>query len=293
MLTKHRKMPRITLSSFESLLILSTSAVFGLTSCDIDYAGFAQNDLQESTKVMPTDIWISEALHQIDSLDKTPATYNVFKDFGAQIGTSELHFYGDNSLGKACFINDSVGVNEMYFENGRLIFSLHEQGPFDIPCIVAYANKKPYAAATKNENGHWNATTPSALNMDLTFVDKASSLALQAESQEKNPDFVYRIRQLSDTIVRQLTPSLDEQFVMNVVEGDPIQLYLESDSEDVFFTIGPKDGVNMEQRNWKGNASKTGDLLITVLSTTSKSKNYTLIAQRLVDKPQLSLQSIR
>jgi hypothetical protein len=287
------KMSLIKTSSLKPLLILSACILLSLNSCDTDYAGFSQSNLQISAEVMPTDIWIVEALQQIDSLDKIPETYSVIKDFGEKIGTSKLHFYGDNSLGKAFFSRDSIGLDEMYFENGRLIFSLDKRGPYQTPCIVAYANKKPYAAAIKDKDGQWKATTPSKLELDILFVENASSLAIQAELEEKNPDYVYRIKQLGDTIIRQLAPALNEQFVMNVMKGDPIALYLKSDSENVFFTIGPKDGVNMERRNWKGNASETGDLLITVFSTASETTDYTLIAKRLVDKPQLSLQSIR
>lgn len=285
-------MSPIKLFSYKSFLIFGSFAIISLTSCDIDYAGFAQNKPNNSA-IMPADIWVSDALHQIESLDTTSASYTVFKDFGQKIGTSKLYFYEDHSLGKMSFSIDSTDIDEMYFENGKLIFSLHNRSKSTSPYIVAYANNKPYAAAVQDNGEQWKATNPNYLNLDLAFINEASLLAVQTESKEKNPDYVYRISQLNDTITRQLAPSLNEYFVMNVMEGDPIQFYLESESEDMFFTIGPKDGVNMERRNWKGDATKTGDLLITVFSTNAIAHNYTLIAKRLINESQFSLQSIR
>lgn len=249
-----------------------------ISGCDSkeDIAPLSQ--AEEIVSLIPKEIWIDEALTCIESAEATPAKY-VLKNALPRF-RNELHvFFNQNKeVYKTEVFNAGNKVCALFFEGQRMVYSLHSENDSH-PVLVAYANEKPYAAAASSDTA-WTATDPNQVKLNLPMISASNASSHQMEEKEQKANYLRRLNTKTDSVNSNIAPFDKHSYVVNASKGDKLHIDLESSSNNVLFTMGPIDGINMEVRNWEGEVSKTGDIRITIFTIEPDSaESYKLFTQ--------------
>ena len=245
-----------------------------------DPFGNSSTKSSDDESVIPNSVWISDAEIYLANTENKDSTYALFAELnGPDNAEIKMVFGPRKHLHSVDILGDSNLSHQLFFENGKIIFSYHNDKSAHIEWLVAYANEKPYAAAAKNQ-GEWKAVHPQDIPINNRIIQLAEKQAKQYEDKELRHRYSYRIKESPETINGKFESRFSLSFAMNVRKGESIHLSLESANKTIYFIVEPNNGSNMEHRDWNGIASFTGDLNITVFSVdTNHDQSFTLKAQ--------------
>lgn len=220
----------------------------------------------EAPTVIPNSIWISDAESWRDLSRRRDNPYSLYFTLNDTLANElKLLIGSDHSVYSADILGIPGIAHTLYFENDKIVFSLHIDSVAKIKWFLAYANEKPYAAAAKSGK-EWEAIHLEDIPIDLHLIQHAEEVAKRYEKKEREHDYAYRILNKEKIIKGKLDSSFSVSYALNVRKNEHIHLSLTSSDSPIFFTVSPNNGSNMEHRNWDGIAKRTGDLNITVSS---------------------------
>lgn len=264
--------------SRQALFVFFISFLYG---CSIgDPSGNSSTKLADNESIIPNSVWISDAKFYLADTDKNDSTYFLFSDLNSTDEAEIKMVFGPKKhLHSVDILGDSNLSHQLYFENGKIIFSHHIDKSAHIEWLVAYANERPYAAAAKNQ-GDWKAVHPEEIPINNHIIQLAEKQAKRYEEKELRHSYSYRIKESPETINGKFESNLSLSFAMNVRKDESVHLSLESTNKTIYFIVEPNNGSNMEHRDWHGVATSTGDLNITVFSVDSEpDQTFSLKAQ--------------
>ncbi len=267
--------PKIYIN-IKSALLLTTLGLLGLCSCETpdEQLDFNAEALYQS-ELIPNEMWIDEAFICIEQAKNYPTNYTLYSSIPDFENELRVFFDTQKKVYKTEVFSAKKKICDLFFESNRVVYSLHKDTTSGLNWLVAYANEKPYAAALQNET-EWEAVGPKDLAMKFDFVYASMAKSKKIVTREFNG--LYSRLAIDDkSISGTIAPISSQNYVLNVSKGTPLELALESERSNVFFTLGPKDGVNMEIQHWKGIISESGDLTISVFTLEADTnQNYTL-----------------
>lgn len=252
-----------------------------LFGCNIgDPSADSSTKTSDDESTMPNSVWITDAENYLNNTENRDSTYHLFSELNNTDNDEIRMTFGPRKkLYSVDILGDANLSHQLFFENGKIIFSYHKDKSADIEWLVAYANEKPYAAAAKNKTD-WKAVNPLEIPINGRIIQLAQKQAKQYENKELRHNYSYRIKENPETINGKFNSSFSLSYAMNVRKGESIHLSLESTNNTIYFIVEPNNGSNMEHRDWSGVATFTGDLNITVFSVdTEKNQSFSLKAR--------------
>lgn len=244
--------------------------ISSLCGCNIaNPSGSSSKKTSDDETVIPNSVWISDAESFLVNTDKSDSSYALYSELNSPDEAEiKMIFGSDKHLYSVEILGDANLSHQLFFENGKIIFSHHIDKSEHIEWLLAYANEKPYAAATKNQDD-WKAIHPEDIPINKQVIQFAEKQAKKYEDKELRHNYAYRIKKNPETINGKFESNFSLSFAMNVRKGESVHLSLESANKTIYFTVAPNNGSNMEHRDWHGVADSTGDLNITVFSVNS------------------------
>lgn len=263
------------------------SVVYG---CNIDNpSGNLSSIPTEEDSVIPNSVWISDAEYYVDNYEKKDSTYSLYADLNSPDAREIKMIFGPLKYLQSVEILGEANLSHiLYFENRKVIFSHHIDSIAGIEWLVAYANEKPYAAATSKNNGEWKAIHPEDIPLNRQIILYSVKQAKKFQEKEIQHSYAYRFMNNPETIDGKFDDDLSLMYTMNVRKGESLHLKLESENKTIYFTVSPNNGSDMEQREWKEVAGFTGDINITVsLVDSRQAHNFSLKAEGVTPQNQV------
>lgn len=227
-------------------------------------------NVSDSEEVMPEEVWINDAENWL-KLDVNKETqYTLYAPIFDTKREVEMHFDSNRHLFLIRILKDPGYRHDLYCEEGRVAFSEHYDQNNDKEWLLAYANGKVYAAAQKS-NEKWSGVLPGEVHLSPLLIDSALKSGIIYQNKEAAHPIPTRILKKQSEIAGAFKDKLAVPFVLNARKGDQINILLEDESKNAYFTIDSGKGSSMEHQRWKGIADKTGDLVITVFTVEPKS----------------------
>lgn len=228
---------------------------------------------------MPKDLWIADAVNWTDLDLKKREEYRLYSTFANTGKEIEMHFDPDRKLFLIKLLSDPNLEQNLFCEEGRIVFSNHSSLNDSAQWMAAYANGKAYAAAQKT-SGDWKSLGISEVPIDFNAINAALKTADSYQQKERKHAYQGRFLDNLEKITATFNTEISLSFSLNVRKGDRVQIDLTDDSKDVYFIVEPNNGSNMEHRSWDGIAEKTGDMSIIVYSVDAEpGKEFTLKAK--------------
>lgn len=210
------------------------------------------------------DLWLENSRELVNQKNSQKAG----SSFYAEIPSDDLNFQvvldQENEISQVNVPLTSSLSKTLYFEYGRLAFS---ETKFDgeTQLMSAYADGRAYAHALPDGS----TPTPGQLTssvLDDNTIQSIISLANSYSYKEKRATHDTRIIENEISLLDSVSIDQDFTAVMNVRQGEKININLKSDAPHVYFTISPNSGSDMEYKTWRGLATFTGDLEIRVFA---------------------------
>lgn len=229
-----------------------------------DNADFESEIAADSTDVMPKELWIADAENWTKSdLPQKKEEYTLYATLPDSDQEIEMHFDADRRLFQIVLLNDPMFTQNLYCEDGRIVFSNHTYKLDGSQWMAAYANGKAYASAQKTATD-WKSCRMAETPIDFASVYNALKATRDFQKKELNHAYHSRFLDNQDKITATFNEEISFSFSLNVRKGDKIHIDLSDDSKDVYFIVEPNNGSNMEHSSWDGIAEKTGDMSIIV-----------------------------
>ena len=256
-------------------------SIFALLSAGCsrtDNGDFETEMAADSATVMPKDLWITDAENWIKVDLPQKEEYKLYATVSNSDEEIEMHFDAEKKLFLIGLLNDPTFVQNLFCEEGRIVFSNHTNKLDGIQWMAAYANGKAYATARKTATD-WKSCGIAETPIDFTTVYAALKTADSFQKKELKHTFHSRFLDNQHKITATFNKEISLSFSLNVRKGDKVHIALGDDSKDVYFIVEPNNGSNMEHSTWTGIAEKTGDMNIIVYAVNSApGKQFTLKA---------------
>ncbi|NEN23662.1 hypothetical protein G3O08_09125 [Cryomorpha ignava] len=251
-----------------------------LTGCNTrDSSEFESTIEAEPASVMPKDLWIADAENWTNLDLKKKEDYKLYSTYSNSDKEIEMHFDPEKKLFLVRLLNDPKFNQNLFCEEGRIVFSNHSTQNDSSQWMAAYANGKAYAAAEKAA-GDWKSRGIDEVPIDFNAVNAALKTAADYQRKELKQSYHSRFLDNQERITAAFNSEISLSFSLNVRKGDKVNIDLTDDSKDVYFIVEPNNGSNMEHSSWDGIAEKTGDMAIIVYAVNAQpGKKFTLKAK--------------
>ncbi|MFT6996581.1 MAG: hypothetical protein ACJAQ4_000322 [Cryomorphaceae bacterium] len=240
--------------------------LFFLIACSS--LGFDEDPISNdfTSTFVPADLWIENSRELIlrKNSPSDQSTLTLYVELPSDDLRIEVILDETNELSKVNVPLTSSLSKTLYFDYGRLAFS-ETKLDGENQVISAYADSRVYAHALPDGGTPSSNQIKSAELTDRT-IHSIIALAQGCSRKEKNATHNVRITEKDISIQDMVALEKDFTAVMNVKQGENIDISLSCDEPHVYFTISPSIGSDMEHRFWKGPATFTGDLKITVFT---------------------------
>lgn len=240
---------------------------------------FESDNQSDSSAVMPKDLWIADAENYTELDLNKKDEYKLYSTYSNSNQEIEMHFDPEKRLFLVRLLNDPKVNQNLFCEEGRIVFSNHTNQMDSSQWMAAYANGKVYATAQK-ASGDWKSRGIEEAPIDFNAVNAALKTAAQYQRKELKQPYHSRFFDNQEKITAAFNTEISLSFSLNVRKGDKVNIDLTDDSKDVYFIVEPNNGSNMEHSSWDGIAEKTGDMSIIVYSVNAEpGKRFTLKAK--------------
>ena len=228
---------------------------------------------------MPKDLWIADAENWTTLDLQKKEDYMLYSTYSNSDKEIEMHFDPEKRLFLVRLLSDPKYTQNLFCEEGRIVFSNHTSKNDSSQWMAAYANGKAYAAAEKT-SGEWRSRGIEEVPIDFAAVNAALKTAANYQHKELKQSYHSRFLDNQERITAAFNSEISLSFSLNVRKGDKVNIDLSDDSKDVYFIVEPNNGSNMEHSSWNGTAEKTGDMSIVVYSVNAEpGKKFTLKAK--------------
>lgn len=264
--------------SLQAILFYSIFAVLAAGCNQFPNSEFESDSEAHTAAVMPKDLWISDAQNWSELDLQKKEDYKLYSTYSNSDKEIEMHFDPEKRLFLVRLLNDPTYTQNLFCEEGRIVFSNHINQSDSSQWMAAYANGKAYAAAEKTGN-EWNSRGIEEVPIDFLAVNAALLTAADYQHKELKQGSHTRFLDNQERITAAFDSEISLSFSLNVRKGDKVNIDLTDDSKNVYFIVEPNNGSNMEHSNWNGIAEKTGDMSIVVYSVNAEPGNkFTLKA---------------
>ena len=257
-------------TSYIQSILLSCITATILSCGTIPEEDYTPVNIADNEEVMPEEMWISDAENWLNLDVKKETLYTLYAPIFDTKREVEMHFNSNHHLFLIRILNDPGFRHDLYCEEGRVAFSEHYDQNNNAEWLMAYANGKVYAAALKSDE-KWKGISPGDVHLRPQLIESALKCGIVYQNKEAALLAPTRIFEDRSEIAGAFKDKISIPFVLNARKGDQINIQLDDESENAYFTIDAGKGSNMEHQRWKGLAVKTGDLAITVFSVEPKS----------------------
>lgn len=251
-----------------------------IISCTPTFDDEINQDLNpESPELISNELWISDAQKWTDPSISERTNYTLYSALPGTDEEIEMHFDKERNLFLIKTLSNNYFINNLYCEDGRIVFSEHIDLKTKDEWLVAYANEKPYAAALKDENT-WISSHVDNLSLDFDLINTGLKEALTYQKKEITKRYHYRILNQRDLITDAFNSEISLAYTINVRKGEEVSIELENQPSGIYFTIKPNNGSDMEHIEWKGKVDTTGDMTITVFTVKpDPNQKFTLVTK--------------
>ncbi len=210
------------------------------------------------------DLWLENSRELIKTKNSQVDQSTFYADLPGDDLNIEIILDDENEVSKVNVPLTASLSKTLYFDYGRLSFSETKLDGENY-LISAYADGKAYAHALPDGS---NASMSMINGMELKEQTLQSIIALAQRYSLKEKQAKHNVRIAEKEVSIQEAVSLEKDFtaVMNVKQGEKIDISLSSKEPHVYFTISPSFGSDMEHKSWSGPATFTGDIEITVFT---------------------------
>ena len=227
-----------------------------------------------------SDLWIENSRELIFQINSEIDRSTYFAELPGENLSIEIVLNQNNEVSKVNVPLTPSLSKTLYFDFGRLSFAQTEMDGVNY-LLSAYADSKVYAHALPD------GSTPSAAQIKLAELKEHTlqsiiSLAQVYSRKEKKASHNIRITEREVSVNESVELQKDFTAVMNVKQGEKIEINLSSAEPHIYFTLSPSIGSDMEHRYWRGPATFTGDIEIRVFTAEDiKDVHFKLDVKRL------------
>ena len=208
------------------------------------------------------DLWLENSRELILQKNTQAIGNTFYSEIPSDDLSVQIFLDLDNEVSQVNVPLTSSLSKTLYFDYGRLAFS---ETKFDgeTQLMSAYADGRAYAHALPD------GSTPEAGQLTSGVLNQSTirsiiSIAKNYSLKEKNATHNTRITENEMSILDSVSVQKDFIAVMNVRQGEKMNVNLISNAPHVYFTISPSNGSDMEYKSWSGPAIFTGDVEIRV-----------------------------
>jgi hypothetical protein len=208
------------------------------------------------------DLWLENSRELILQKNTQAIGNTFYSEIPSDDLSVQIFLDLDNEVSQVNVPLTSSLSKTLYFDYGRLAFS---ETKFDgeTQLMSAYADGRAYAHALPD------GSTPEAGQLTSGVLNQSTirsiiSIAKNYSLKEKNATHNTRITENEMSILDSVSVQKDFTAVMNVRQGEKMNVNLISNAPHVYFTISPSNGSDMEYKSWSGPAIFTGDVEIRV-----------------------------
>lgn len=257
------------------LIFMFSSSLLVLTmGCNSDNDSDLVDDANpENTTYFPSEIWVNDALDRIQADQDYYTVYCQLPSNGAEVA---IKFNQARELKQIDTDLGSAQDHSFYYDQSRLVFSAHQSSTNGSKYLMAYANSRPYASA-KWIDQKWESASITPLPFKEASLPILDGLQASRQNLEKGTTAYHRILNPSESISGEIGKGSKKHYVLNLRKGDRVESTIESQTDDVFFSVSTDTGSIIEYRDWNHEARESGDIIFTVSSPSDAALlNFTL-----------------
>lgn len=258
-----------------------------LSACKPEPLANDANRENKSEAFIPNSLWISEAEALYNKSQNTDSTYFLFSEVDTDDPNEiRMLFSREGKLISVERLTKTDQRQELFYENGKIAFLQLSDRRSNVAWLLAFANEKPYAAATRG-SGRWTASNPDDISLDanlLAKIDREAKTFVKKEAARRYKD---RFEGNADSHSAEFQSEGECLYVCNLRKGEKFEVNLSSPDPGIYFTLKPNNGSDMEHRSWTGTATESGDITLTVFTVNDEpGQKFTLSVKRINPRNQ-------